>query len=285
MEGVKKEPFYSDGLKLISYRIGNPEGEPVVLVSGLGGPFSSWKYLLQRGKESFHFFSWDYRGLFSSERPSRTEELAVPFHGKDLRNLLDHFQIGKAHLVAWSMGVQVALEFYRMGEERVRSLVLLNGVAGKPFEQYGSVGFLLIRNIVQFLKDHPDSTRRVVHTLPSLIPLLDPLLKGKIVPFHLDSHFLQEVVEEFSKVDFSTYYQILLLLNHHTAEDVLPSIKVPTLVVAGEWDPFTPFPAMKRMAEKIPSARFHTIPRATHYALVEQPEKVSRLICDFLKGV
>jgi pimeloyl-ACP methyl ester carboxylesterase len=59
-------------------------------------------------------------------------------------------------------------------------------------------------------------------------------------------------------------------------------VRSPTLVIAGTDDAGTP-PAMGRLiAERIPGARFESIPSASHLCNVEQAVAFNRLLCDFL---
>jgi 3-oxoadipate enol-lactonase len=65
----------------------------------------------------------------------------------------------------------------------------------------------------------------------------------------------------------------------------LPSIRAPTLCVAGELDQSVPPPTIKAIADAIPGARYEIIAGAPHMLFIEQPEATARLIGNFLKGV
>jgi fermentation-respiration switch protein FrsA (DUF1100 family) len=72
-------------------------------------------------------------------------------------------------------------------------------------------------------------------------------------------------------------------MEEHAAEDVLETIRTPTLVIAGEDDRFTPLSVMEKMWRSIPSAEFLVIPRGTHTALVENPLLMNMRIELFLR--
>ncbi|MBI4197160.1 MAG: alpha/beta hydrolase, partial [Deltaproteobacteria bacterium] len=59
-------------------------------------------------------------------------------------------------------------------------------------------------------------------------------------------------------------------------------IKVPTLILGGELDQFTPAWISKKMHRLIPNSEILMIHKATHAALVEQPELVNLRIEKFL---
>jgi pimeloyl-ACP methyl ester carboxylesterase len=66
--------------------------------------------------------------------------------------------------------------------------------------------------------------------------------------------------------------------------DLLPSIRVPTLIVLGDKD--EPFIApCEYMAKKIPGARLEVIRGAGHMSNVDQPEAFNRVVLDFLDSL
>jgi len=68
----------------------------------------------------------------------------------------------------------------------------------------------------------------------------------------------------------------------HSADDLLASIDVPTLVIAGARDGFTPPDRSVAMAEAIPGARLLLIEDGSHTTPIERPEQVNRAIADLL---
>jgi pimeloyl-ACP methyl ester carboxylesterase len=68
----------------------------------------------------------------------------------------------------------------------------------------------------------------------------------------------------------------------HSAEDLLGSIAVPTLVVAAERDTFTPPDIAEGMAAAIPNAELEMLRGGSHAAPVEQPLLVELRIEKFL---
>lgn len=63
---------------------------------------------------------------------------------------------------------------------------------------------------------------------------------------------------------------------------MLSEIRVPTLVIVGEYDAISPPAEMKAFAAEIPDSRFVTIPDAGHMAPMENPVAVNAAIAEFL---
>jgi pimeloyl-ACP methyl ester carboxylesterase len=70
---------------------------------------------------------------------------------------------------------------------------------------------------------------------------------------------------------------------HHSAWDHLPHVDVPTLIIAGEHDKFTPAWLSRRMAAHIPDAEFMMVPQGTHAAPLEHRELVELRVERFLR--
>jgi pimeloyl-ACP methyl ester carboxylesterase len=98
-------------------------GADLILIHGLLGNLAFWYFsVLPRLIQSFRVCVYDLRGHGQSEMSRqgyRSSDLA-----EDLRGLLDHLGIERAHLAGHSYGGAVALHFGARYPERVRSLTL-----------------------------------------------------------------------------------------------------------------------------------------------------------------
>jgi pimeloyl-ACP methyl ester carboxylesterase len=93
---------------------------------------------------------------------------------------------------------------------------------------------------------------------------------------------LEPYFQHVAHVDFSMFLRMLTLAGEHSAEDLLPDLDVPVLIVAGEKDSFTPPAILQGMAELIPRAEIMMIPGATHVAPIEHDELIALRIEKFL---
>ena len=78
---------------------------------------------------------------------------------------------------------------------------------------------------------------------------------------------------------------MLQAAGEHSAQDLLPEIRVPTLVVAGSRDTFTPPEVSVAMAEAIPGARLELIEGGSHILPLEQRDRLGQLVRDFLASL
>jgi len=89
--------------------------------------------------------------------------------------------------------------------------------------------------------------------------------------------------QHLSQLDLRAYFALARDLLSHDASALLAEVRVPTLVIAGERDLFTPVARSRELAERIPGAELLVVRGGTHAALVEQPELISLAVEKFLR--
>ena len=137
------------GIELCYQTYGDPDGDPLLLVMGLGGPMTWWDPDLCRAlaRAGFYVIRYDNRDVGRSTilegRVSRSalvraftgRRVRAPYSMADLADdafgLLDHLGLGSAHVAGVSMGGMIAQTMAIARPERVRSLVSIMSTTGK----------------------------------------------------------------------------------------------------------------------------------------------------------
>ena len=101
--------------------------------------------------------------------------------------------------------------------------------------------------------------------------------------YHSAVDYIDRYIKHLLQVNPVFFTELLKSAQESTAEDILPEIKVPTLIIAGEQDQFTPLWISKKMHRLIPDSELMIIKNGTHAALIEQPELVNLRIEKFIK--
>jgi len=229
---------------------------------------------------------WDYRGHGGSELPTHLSRISIGAYCRDLKAVLDRLEVEKAVLLGHSMGVQVILEFYRRHPERVAALLPVCGTSAHAFRTFYGMRWpeRFVPPLLRAGERHADAVARILKPLlRTWLP--DPLARlGGAVNWYLcPREIMEDYFRHMASLDFRLAARALLAMEEHAAEDVLETIRTPTLVIAGEDDRFTPLSVMEKMWRSIPSAEFLVIPRGTHTALVENPLLMNMRIELFLR--
>jgi pimeloyl-ACP methyl ester carboxylesterase len=281
---VEESRFVSfDGTEIAYQSVG--QGRPILLINGLGGGWEVWSHQIQYFRDRYRLLSWDYRGLYDSARPKDPRALAITDHARDALCLLDEVGAERAALVGWSMGVQVALEVFRAAPERVASLAMVNGVAGRPWDYVFNLN-LVGRLLPPFLRGLRSMPRTIETVVRQAARLPDPgewIKRVGLAASTLDVQLVAALAEKFRTLDMDTFLRLLEKLGEHDAWDLLPVIDVPMLVIAGTRDVFTPRSAAERMVRRTRGSEIMLIPGATHYAAIEYPEMVNLRLEKFFR--
>ncbi|HET6346639.1 MAG TPA: alpha/beta hydrolase, partial [Myxococcota bacterium] len=230
--------------------------------------------------------SWNYRGHGLSRPPADPDAVGIAALRADLAAVLDAYGLDRAVLFGHSMGVQVILDFALDSHERVAGLVPICGSYGRPLDTLHGDGriarlFPLMRDM---LLRWPHPGQRVWRRL-----LASRLAYGMASRFEVNGKIVRPedfkpYFEHLSGMDAGTFVRLLDRIQSHSVEDRLGAIRVPTLIIAGERDTFTPAWLSHRMHLLIPGAELMVVPGGTHVVPIEIPELVNLRIERFLEG-
>ena len=273
---VEERRFVSfDGTEIAYQAVG--QGRPILLCNGLGGSWEAWSHQIQYFRDRYRLLSWDYRGLYGSAAPADPDALGITDHARDALHLLREEGADRAAILGWSMGVQVGLEMFRAAPEQVASLAMLNGLAGRPWDYVFNLN-LVGRLLPPFLRGLRSMPRTIAAAVRQATRLPDPGEWAKRIGLTantLDEQVVGELVAKFGALDIDTFIRLLEQMGQHDGWDLLPLIDVPTLIIAGSRDVFTPRSAAERMARRTRGSEIMVLPGATHYAALEYPEMVN----------
>lgn len=179
------------------------------------------------------------------------------------------------HLAGHSMGGRVALELMRMAPERVQALALL-GTGYRPKES-GAAG------------DKEVQTRQAlldVAQRDGVRMMAQVWVQNMVAPSRLtDAVLIKEIVQMFQRKSEDVFKrQIRALLARPDASDVLQQLRVPTLLMAGEWDTWASPQQHQAMADLMPARpTVQVVTGSGHMMMMEKPEAVAAHFVSWLK--
>lgn len=175
---------------------------------------------------------------------------------------------GPFALAGHSMGARVALEIYRLAPERITHLALMNtGVHPKSEKE--------IPGRMRLLKLAQEQGTEAL-AVDWLRPMMSPKgLSNKALMTELEQMVSTYSVEQFEG-------QIHALLNRPNAEAILPTITVPTLLLSGTEDTWSPAAQHQTMQQHIADSELVVVEGVGHMAPAEDPEQVAQAMKGWL---
>jgi len=243
--------------------------EVLVILNGIMMSTKSWEPFKEAFSKDFLLLRYDMfdQGQSASLEETYTQEVQVDL----LDALFKHLDIDKANIVGISYGASIALQFARKYPNKVKRMIIANGVAKTS----------------PWLKDIGDGWNEVAKTRNGLayyhitIPYIyspqfytkqkDWMDKRKelLLPIFSSEIFLDRMIRLTKSAE-----------THDVSKD-LKDIKIPSLIISSEEDYLTPPFEQKYLQEHMPNAKLVMIPSCGHASMYEEPSLFTSLVLGF----
>ena len=250
----------------INYEV-HGQGEPVVLIGGLGSQMQSWATQVPIYSKHFKVVIFDNRGSGKSDKPE--EGYSTADMAEDTAGLMDALDIDSAHIVGKSMGGMIGQWLAINHPERVNKLVM--GCSSASRDEVGNEILRMGREIATnlgtkavwlmalylgYTREYIEENIGSIKEVMSSVPENPDALKG-----YLGQSYACE--------------------GHNTVEH-LKNIRSQTLVMLGETDLIASPKRSQVLAEMIPDAELKVFSGVGHGFWRERQRQVDELVMDFL---
>jgi len=236
------------------------DGPAMVLVHANPFDHDLWLY------QSAHFSTWfkvvsiDIRGY------GRSAKMTSAYSLKDMCNdvigVMQDVGIDRAVCGGCSVGSGIAILLGLDHPDRFSALILVGGNSGASNRYQGRIdGYR--DNLADY---HIKHMRELVHS--------------RFAESRLGRYLLDQFVEREPRLQGEAIAQVFMAGNHTDTTERLSTMKVPTLVINGEFD--HSLPAGRRTAGLVPGAVHRVLPGTGHACCIEDPAGFDRLVIDFL---
>jgi pimeloyl-ACP methyl ester carboxylesterase len=265
-----------DGVRLYYEETGT--GRPVIFVHEFAGDLRSWEPQLRRFGQRYRCVAFNARGYPPSDVPESPSAYSQTRAADDIRAVLDHLAIDRAHIVGLSMGGFATLHFGFRHPHRALSLC----VAGCG---YGA---------------EPEQSARFRAEAEAIAELI----KSAKMPAFAEKYADGPTRVQFENKDPRGFAEFKRMLAEHSAlgsantqlgvqrerpslYDLVEDMKrltVPTLVIAGDEDWPCLLPGLL-MKQNIPSAALAFMPNCGHAINLEAPDQFNGIVGEFIAQV
>jgi 3-oxoadipate enol-lactonase len=245
------------------------EGEPLLLVMGLGTDHLAWALQLPEWSKRYRVIVFDNRDVGQSSYADAPYEVADM--AQDTLALADEVGLDTFHLLGMSMGGAIAQEAALAAPERIRTLTLVVTFAGTGrwgAERARVWGASVMRTPRE---EHVDMlllltlSRRLYEENPEFVEYVRNAVLTNPHP---------QAPEAFVR-------QLEAIARHDT-HDRLGSLPMPVHVIGAEHDMLVPVWLSREIAELIPGAKLTVIEGAPHAVNIEPAQELNSAVLDFL---
>jgi len=240
------------------------EGEPVLMLHGLGGTSNTFTPVLAAFARQ-RTIRFDLPGSGRSHRVEGPLSLEL-FVNRALR-IMQQIGVERAHVVAHSMGTIIATHLAASEPGRVESLALFGPLLAPPEPARASI-----------------RARAAKAREGDMQPIADALLQTSISAETRARRptAVAFVRESLMRQDPEGYARSCEALAEMVSADT-SRIECPTLLVTGDEDVVAPPQAVRMMSERIAGSRVEVLRGCGHWTPVEKPEECEGLLKRFLE--
>lgn len=308
MENIQHSHVEVKGLKLHVAEIGTGE-KAVIFLHGFPEIWYTWRHqMIAVANAGYRAIAFDFRGYGLSDHPAEPEKATLMDLVHEVKDLLDSLGINKAFLIGKDFGALPAYLVAAVYPEKVASVITL----GIPFMLPGPSavqnhllpkGFYVARwqepGIAEadFGRFDVKSVIRNIYILfsKSEIPvagddqeIMDLFNPSTLLPSWFSEEDLTTYASLYEKSGFRFALQVPYRSVTKESGITDPKVNVPALLIMGEQDYCFKFPGMEDYIRSgvaknfVPDLETIYIPEGSHFVHEQFPEKVNKLIIEFL---
>lgn len=245
------------------------QGDPLILAMGFGAPGDLWEAHVNEYARHFRCIFPDNRGVGLTDPPAGPYSTAMM--ADDYAGLMDALGIEKARVAGISMGGAIAQQLALRHPQKVQRLLLIS-TWGK-FNNYARVVYENLKKLRRVVDpgDFMELLQLWIFAADYFETNLQTLKEGQEAARNNPNPQTQQGFE--GQLDACIQHDVV---------DQLHKISVPTFIVVGEDDIFTPLPFSQLLHEKIPGSEIWVIPRTGHVCHWEALDAFNRRTAAFL---
>jgi 3-oxoadipate enol-lactonase len=243
---------------------------PVVLLHAYPLSGAMWAPQLPRLSADHRVIVPDLKGFGESAAPNYLGAYTMDGYVSEVIGLLEALNLDSVVLVGLSLGGYVAFNLLRARPDLIAALVLADTKPGADTPEA-----FKRRNEHQALAARGSAATLVKLLLPTLVGTTTLVGRPELV------ELLRQMMMSTTQGGLRGALEAMKFRTD--ASDLLPDIKVPTLVLVGEEDSVSPPDSVREWQEKIPGSRLVVLPHAGHLSNLESPEAFSAAVVEFLE--
>ncbi len=241
-------------------------GECVVFIHGNFGDSRYWKYQVDPFSSKYQVLTYDIRNYGKS---NKVDENSKFYNEDDLYSILSKLGIPSAHIIGFSMGAGIAIDFAIKYPSLCRTLVLVGPwISGYSSESTKILQHEYLRIYSYFISGGNNSASEY---------FLEESFLTKTMR-HNRNEYLKEIIDSF---DWSVFFTKKKAQQKNN-QDVINSILCPILLITSENDLAPCKEIAKFISSEVKNVKIINIGEVGHFIMLEKPEAFNEITMDFL---
>lgn len=292
---IKHEYADVNGVRLHYATTGS--GKLILFAHGFPEFWYAWKNQLAELGKDYKAVALDMRGYNLSSKPREVDQYKVPHVVEDFRALVENLGYKKFILVGHDWGGGIAWAFAIAHPEYLEKLIIINAphpavfareLRDNPLQQNAS------RYMLTFRTAGAEEALSANHYAALLQVVIGEGLKTGVFSEQDKVAYLEAWSQPGALTGGLNYYRAARIGPPSSEGDKSSEtfsagpgslvVRVPTLLIWGEKDPYLLTSNLEGLSELVPDLTIKRVPDATHWVVHEKPALVNTYIREFING-
>lgn len=245
------------------------KGTPIVLIAGFSCDHTFWSGILNQLKTNHEVLVLDNRGIGQADTPDIP--YSIEMMADDVIGLIKQLGLKKPMIVGQSMGSAIAQQIGKSYPEMIEKIILMN-----TFDRLTKIPEIAFELTGELHRMNIALSYRVQSIVPWVYSnafLSEPGQLKNLIRLAEQNPYPQTLIG---------YERQLGALKSFDSRSWLYKIKTPTLIISGEEDIIAPIAGAKEVQKSIGNSTQMVVVPGGHASPIEQPNKVSDAILQFI---
>jgi pimeloyl-ACP methyl ester carboxylesterase len=260
----------ADGLQVRYAETAPVDGSTVLLLNPWPESLYAWEGLWRRFSERARLVAIDLPGFGKSE--ARDDLYSPRAMGQFLIRLIDEWQLGRPHVFGPDVGTGATLFAAASEPEALTSAVVGSGGSAFPLEVTGQLKEMIEAPDLEGLR--AVDGKEVVANALTLLERYEPSATAR-----------QDYLDSYAGTRFAESARYVRSYPADLAElqELLPEIRTPVQIIAGERDPLVPPANAQYLHDRLPNSQLALLD-TSHFAWEDGAEEWGSIALDWIQG-
>jgi pimeloyl-ACP methyl ester carboxylesterase len=239
----------------------------IFMIHGMGGRGAQWREQIAALQNQYTLIVPDLlgHGVSTKPMPGTTNPYMFMEFYQDLQIIFEKYSTSKNILMGHSYGGALSAYLASRNQEKISKLILIAPTACQAATSLPFI-YQLPLFIINFIRPYLQKKFRAAAFAPttSLELIAEENLGSRVNQLYV----MKAMAQGMLNIPFLDVTQL----------------KIPTLIIAGEYDKIISNIKMIAFYEKLPNRTFAAVERAAHMLMLEQPQRTNELIMEFLSS-
>lgn len=265
LNNMQEEKFITIQENKIRYFEYGTSSNTIMLVHGLGASAERWEHVIPYFRKNYHVIAPDLPGFGLSDKPSI--DYTIDFFVRTLFEFIDNLEIQNSILIGSSLGGQIITELAIAEPKLINKMILVS--------PSGAVNYSTLA-LNAYIGAAISPTQKNVKKAFSM-------MNGQNKD--VDSQTVEEFIKRINMPNAKSAFLSAIISNKESkiSCEKLANVSVPSLVIWGEHDPVIPKKNADLFFSCMKNCQFVEMKKCGHTPFVEEPEKFSKIVLEFLK--